>query len=151
MTRSPFSIYQVDPSHSDVRREIERMHAECFPGFDMVVPIGTWWFGYRRGLDEPVAFAALWPSQRQEGAGYLARAGVMPIARGHGLQKRLIKVREKEAKRKGWTVLFSDTFPANVQSMNNLFACGYRAFIPKEPWCGGDWIYFKKIIDTGVA
>jgi GNAT superfamily N-acetyltransferase len=151
MARTPYRIYQVDPSHADVRRELDRMHLACFPNFEPVQPFGDWWFAYKNGSNEAVGFAGLWPSQRVEGAGYLSRAGVMPIARGAGLQCRLIKAREKQARAKGWTVLFSDTFPGNAHSLNNLFACGFRCFVPKEPWCGGEWIYLKKVIDTGVA
>ena len=75
----------------------------------------------------------------------------MPEGRGNGLQKRLIRVREKEAKRKRWLTLFSDTAPMNAHSMNNLIECGYRAFVPSQPWSGSEWVYLRKIIDEGVA
>lgn len=146
-----FRIVKVDLEHAGRREQLAAMHDECFPEFEQVEPWGDWWFVFEAGGDKPVGFAGLWRSQRAEGAGYLARAGVLPKARGRGLQKRLIQVREREARRKRWTVLFSDTYPGNPHSLNNLFACGFRAFTPTEPWCGGDWIYLKKIITEGVG
>lgn len=146
-----FRIRKVSMDHAGVRENLAAMHDVCFPGFDQVEPWGDWWFVYEHTSPNPVAFAGLWKSQRTEGAGYLSRAGVMPGARGHGLQRRLIKVREAEARKKRWTVLFSDTFPGNAASLNNLFACGFRAFVPSELWCGGDWIYLRKIIAEGVG
>jgi len=148
---SPYRIYQVDPSHTDVQTQLAFMHLTCFPDVEQVTQVGDWWFAYAIGTTEPVAFAGLWKSQREESAGYLARAGVMPSARGHGLQKRLIKSREVAARKKGWHLLFSDTFPGNAHSLNNLFAAGFRCFVPKTPWSGDEWIYMKKIISDGVG
>lgn len=151
MTQRRFRIIEADKSHTWVRETYTDMHRVCFPEADDQLPVGDLWFAWETDVDMPVAFASLWPSQRVDGAGYLARAGVLPAARGCGLQKRLIRVREKEAKLKGWHVMFSDVDPSNAQSMNNLFACGYRAFVPSDPWQGRPWVYVKKIIDTGVG
>jgi GNAT superfamily N-acetyltransferase len=149
--KSSYRIYQVDVTHLDAKEELAEMHKVCFPEFEQIEPWGDWWFAYKTGSNKPVAFAGLWPSQRVQGAGYLARAGVMPEARGHGLQRRLIRSRELAARKKGWTVLFSDTWVGNVNSLNNLFAMGFRAFQPSDPWNGPEFIYLKKIIAPGVA
>lgn len=146
-----YRIILSDTSYPWAREAYTAMHRACFPHIDDQIPVGDLWFAYQAGRDEPVAFASLWPSQRVDGAGYLARAGVLPIARGQGLQKRLVKAREKHARLKGWHVMFSDVEPGNAHSLNNLFACGYRAFVPSDPWQGKPWVYLKKIIDKGVA
>ena len=148
---STYRILKVDPSHADVAATIIQMHAQCFPGLEFQQLHGDWWIAYDGETKAPAAFAGLWPSVRTPGAGYLCRAGVLPQGRGKGLQRKLIKVREREAKKKRWVVLFSDIAPGNAHSLNNLYACGFRAFVPSEPWSGEDWNYVRKIIEAGVA
>jgi GNAT superfamily N-acetyltransferase len=143
-------IKKVDTSHADVRDAIIAMHAQCFPDLPFQQLHGDWWIAYGPA-GVPVGFAGLWPSLTVPGAGYLCRAGVLSAARGQGLQRRLIKVREREAKKKGWVALLSDTDPKNPHSMNNLIACGFRAFRPGDRWCGEEWVYWRKVLDEGVA
>lgn len=145
-----FRVIKVDTSHAEVSATILRMHEECFPDLEFQQLHGDWWVAYDHSKT-PVAFAGLWPSLSTPGAGYLCRAGVLPAGRGHGLQRRLIRVREREARRKRWVALITDVDPENPHSMNNLFACGFRAFRPSNPWCGDEWVYLRKIIDEGVA
>jgi GNAT superfamily N-acetyltransferase len=144
-------IKLVDASLPRVAEAIQRMHSECFPTLDLYKELhGDWWIVYD---PMPVAFAGLQASVRTEGAGYLCRAGVLPTARGKGLQRKLVRVREKEAKAKGWVVLFSDTDPINAHSMNNLINCGFRAFRPSVYWSskGANWCYWRKFISKGMA
>lgn len=149
MAASACRVVKVDTSVRAIANQLESMHLACFPELPVTQMHGDWWFAMAAG--EPVAFAGLWPSVRTQGAGFLCRAGVMPAARGKGLQRRLIKVREKEAKRKGWTVVLSDADSANPTSLNNLYACGYRAYVPSKQWDGYGFVYVRKIIDKGVA
>lgn len=143
---------KVDPAHPETAATLTKLHGACFPDFDPFTQLhGDWWIAYDRETKAPVAFAGLWPSVRQQGAGYLVRAGVLPEARGKGLQRRLVKVRVREAKKKGWIALYSDVAPGNAHSLNNLFAEGFRAFIPSQPWSGAEWNYLRRIIDEGVA
>lgn len=145
-----FRIAKVDTTHADVRASILDMHEQCFPGVPLEELHGDWWIAYDRATKAPVGFAGLWPSVRASGAGYLCRAGVLPEGRGKGLQRKLIKVREREAHNKRWVVLYSDCLPGNAHSMNNLYACGFRAFVPPHPWSGEEWNYFRKILVGGV-
>jgi GNAT superfamily N-acetyltransferase len=103
---------------------------------------GFWWVAYDGGL--PVAFAGLAPSTRWSDAGYLCRAGVLRQYRGNGLQKRLIRVRERKAKAIGWKWLLTDTASYNVASSNNLAASGYKLFRPSKLWGYEDGLYWKK-------
>lgn len=148
-----YRVVKVDPvGNKSVARIIERMHRVCFPDMDQIVQTthGDWWLA-RNDHGLPVAFAGLWPSARIDGAGYLCRAGVLPIARGQGLQRRLISAREREAKKKRWTVLFTDALVENAHSQNNIVAAGYRMFRPTTPWSGESHIYFRKFLEEGVA
>lgn len=148
---STYRIVKVDPSQADVAATIIQMHEQCFPGLDFQHLHGDWWIAYDTETKAPVAFAGLWPSVRISGAGYLCRGGVLPIGRGNGLQRKLIKVREREAKKKRWVLLLSDVAPGNAHSLNNLYACGFRSFVPSDPWSGEEWTYVRKILDAGVA
>lgn len=150
MTRSAFRIEKVDSTAPAVWGSILEMHKECFPGLYFNHPHGDWWIAYDR-TRSPAAFAGLWASVTMPGAGYLCRAGVLPSGRGQGLQRRLIRVREREARKKGMVALLSDVDPVNAHSMNNLFSCGFTAFRPSKPWGGHEWVYVKKIIDEGVG
>ncbi len=141
----------VDTSLSRVADTIQRMHTECFPKLPHYNELhGDWWIVYD---PMPVAFAGLQASVRTDGAGYLCRAGVLPHARGKGLQRKLIRVRESEARKKGWVVLLSDTDPVNAYSMNSLINCGFQAFRPNIMWSshGADWVYWRKIISKGMG
>jgi GNAT superfamily N-acetyltransferase len=144
-------IKKVDTSHAEVRDAILAMHAGCFPGLEFQQLHGDWWIAYAPG-GVPVGFAGMWPSLTVPGAGYLCRAGVLPAARGQGLQTRLIRVREREAKKKRYVALLTDCDPVNTHSMNNIIGAGFRAFRPSEPWTVHPvWCYWRKIIDEGVA
>lgn len=104
---------------------------------------GWWWVAYQD--DQPAAFAALCRSVRWRDTGYLCRAGVLRAYRGAGLQKRLIRVRERWARRMGLRWLVTDTFD-NPASANSLIACGFRMFTPSAPWAAEGACYWRKRI-----
>jgi GNAT superfamily N-acetyltransferase len=105
--------------------------------------IGYWWLVY----DEEgtaVAFAGMVPSSQLVHAGYLIRCGVLEEARGNNLQIRLIRARERKAKKLGYTSLVTDTVSWAIASSNNLLKCGYKTFWPSYPWALKDSVYWKK-------
>lgn len=104
---------------------------------------GFWWISYDNDL--PIGFAGLSQSVRWCDAGYLSRAGVIRSQRGKGIQKRLIRARERKAREIGWRWLITDT-RNNPASANSLIACSYRLFIPSKPWGHTDAIYWRKAI-----
>jgi len=105
--------------------------------------IDQWWIAFLD--DAPVAYAGLHPSSHHKRAGFLARAGVLPKHRGNGLQRRLIRVREKEAIKRRLFRMVSFT-RNNPPSANNLIACGYSVFIPKKLWAPSDATYWHKVL-----
>jgi GNAT superfamily N-acetyltransferase len=90
---------------------------------------GHWWIAYQGG--NPVAFASL--KELADGVCYLSRAGVLPHARGKGLQKRLIRTRIRHAKRVGADTVVTDT-SENPASANSLIAEGFRMYSPELRW-----------------
>lgn len=141
-----YKIREVDGSDDDVADDLRMLHALTFFG-DAPVPdtdIGHWWLVTHDG--QPVAFALLVPSSYGPGVGYLKRAGVVSDHRGHGLQRRLIRVRELRARRNGWHLIVTDT-TENPASANTLIACGYRLFEPEVRWAWPHSLYWKKELE----
>ncbi|CAB4165193.1 NAT_SF domain containing protein [uncultured Caudovirales phage] len=104
-----------------------------------------WWIAYDN--DKPVAYAAL-SNAEEPNAGYLSRSGVLKTHRGLGLQKRLIRVRLRAAKRLGMKVVVSDAVKGNGPSCNSLIACGFRVFAPAKPWGLDRSVYWRRRLDN---
>jgi GNAT superfamily N-acetyltransferase len=138
----PYKIKKADTTDDEIEDTIRDLHKATFGNnAPMVDPwgFGHWWLAYYD--DAPMAFAGL---QKHEGdIGYLKRCGVLAGHRGNGLQRKLITVRERYARRLGYTHLVSDTTNA-IASSNNLIKAGYRLFIPKDPWGPNGALYWRK-------
>ena len=135
-------IMQVDPFDPGIRQQIVLLQKICLPHDTPLDPDekSYWWLAEDAG--DPVGFASLSWSRRWSDTGYLSRAGVVPKARGYGLQKRLIRVRVQKAKRMGMNWLITDT-TANPASSNSLIACGFKLFEPTVPWAYKHSLYWR--------
>ena len=131
-------------SDEDVEH-LRELHEMCFGDSAPQVTYdkGAWWLVYKAGDPEPVGFAGIVPSTLGTGYAYLKRSGVLPPHRGHGLQRRLITLRERWARKEGFHTVVSDTCE-NTPSANNLIRKGYVLFDPKTPWTLKGGLYFKK-------
>jgi GNAT superfamily N-acetyltransferase len=138
-----YVIKAVDASKPEIKKVLKDLQKACLPLDKPVDPSvkGIWWIAYYKG--EPVAFAALNASYRWEKTGYLMRAGVLLEHQGRGLQRRLIKVRERKARQLGWEYMLSDTH-YNPASANNLIKCGYRIYEPATTWAFKASCYWRK-------
>lgn len=58
-------------------------------------------------------------------AAWLVRAGVLPVARGKGLQRRMIAVRLRAARRLGYRRVCTYTHYQNLRSLRSLVRCGF--------------------------
>lgn len=125
----------------NIQRWIRWMDAEVFPDDKPVTfPYGThWWVGYHS--NEPVCYAAWRPHYPMKTLselhwhtplGFLYRAGVLPIARGNGYQKELIRLREEDMIKRGVTKSVTYTEPVSIASMKSLIDCGYRPYETTE-------------------
>ena len=118
------------------------LQAVCLPHDDPLDPdTGVWWVV--DGGSGLAAFAALHPSQQWGDTQYLSRAGVAPEFRGKGLQRDLIRVRLRYARRLRANWCVSDTSD-NPASANNLIACGFTMFRPTRPWGLPTSLYWKR-------
>lgn len=142
-----YHITEVDPSHPIAAEAIHAFNA-MDPAFPSLMArhftAGFWWLVYFEGA--PVGFAGLTPMVPFANVGYLKRAYVLPAHRGHGLQRRLLSIREDKARRLGWNLLVSECAADNRWSADNFAKARYTAFEPEQKWGAADSIYWKKEI-----
>jgi len=95
--------------------------------------------------DQPIGYATLNVYNDEDGPyGYLKGCGVIPIARGQGVQKRLLRAREAYLRRSGCHTSITDTVHDNPPSMCSLISMGYRPYIPGYEWKEGYAVYWRK-------
>jgi GNAT superfamily N-acetyltransferase len=140
-----YRIKAVDGSDAHMSDILHDLHEQCFGTTAPQVnnAVGHWWlvlFG-----QEPVAFAGMTKSTIGPNAGYFKRSGVLAPHRGNGLQLRLIRAREAQAKRNGWKRIVTDT-TGNVPSSNTLIRAGYKLFEPDYRWCFEHSLYWTKTL-----
>lgn len=139
-----YAIRPVDGADELVADLLRELHDTTFgdsapiPEFDH----GFWWIVYAD--KEPAGFAGITPSTYLPNTGYLKRAAVLIEHRGRGLQRRLIAVRERLARKVKWDTIYTDTATFNVKSSNNLFRAGFELFRPNPIWNGEDYLYWRK-------
>lgn len=92
----------------------------------------------------PIAFAAARVLSLEPQAVFLALSGVRPIARGAGLQRRLIRARLSWARRQpGVTTVLTYVAATNLASANSLIRCGFKLYAPEHPWGLPGALYFS--------
>jgi GNAT superfamily N-acetyltransferase len=135
-------IKHIDTSVQANIDVLNKLQKECLP-YDKPYKLseGDWWVAYQDS--KPIAFAGLVRSARWTDTGYLCRSGVIRSARGRGVQKRLIRVRQTYAKKLGWSWLITDTY-YNPASSNSLISCGFKLYDPSVPWGAKGTLYWRK-------
>lgn len=124
--------------------------------WNAVAPADKWhgdddlhWIVYNAS-GKPVAFASMVILSYDNGRGdkgrmaYMTMAGVLPEARGHHLQRRLIRARVQAARREGLDWIITYTLLKNYPSMCNLLACGFEFYEPEDAWVGDDVHYYRR-------
>lgn len=88
-----------------------------------------------------------------DGSGFLCRSWVRDDLRGHGLQRRMIRIRERFGRtRCGMYRCVTYTAPGNNASANSLIACGYRLYTPDHEYgCEGANYWCKAWNPDGTA
>ena len=141
-------IKKVDCRKPEVITTLRYLQKKCLP-VDKVCSVerGHWWIAYDEETKAPVGFAGMIRSQTWIDCGYLCRAGVVEAYQGRGIQKRLIKVRETQAKKLHWNWLVTDTH-VNPASANSLIACGFKLYEPSAPWAFKTSLYWRKKLNA---
>lgn len=144
-----FRVKRIDAQDPKLWALLVNMDVQCFD--DAAPPLtdnqGVWWMAYHE--DAPVAYAAIRQSSTSIDGGYLSRAGVMPLYRGNGLQKLLIRRRLAYAKTQGWRWVATDT-NNNPISGNSLIACGFKLYTPTNLWSFDTANYWRKYLNSSI-
>jgi len=101
-----------------------------------------YWLAYKG--DKPVGFGIL--TDLGHKIGFLSRSGVLPCARGKGLQKKLIRARVNHAKKIGPTCVITYASMDNIASSRHLIQCGFELYLPDYAYVGNEFLYFIKYI-----
>jgi GNAT superfamily N-acetyltransferase len=118
----------------------------CFAGdAPYTNPKAVWFLAFEGRT--PIGFASVTPVHGEPGVWFLSRAGVLKGWRGRGLQKRLIRVREKYVRSRGGHTMLTYVHPQNMASANNLIAEGYRLYDPQWKWGLKSALYFYKKLE----
>lgn len=137
-----FTVRKVDIRVPSVQTTLNFLQKKILPeDIPYKTDRGHWWIAYAED-GKPVGFAGIVRSTRWTDTGYLCRAGVLDGFTGHGLQKRLIDARLRQAKKLGWNWCITDTTD-NPASSNSLISCGFRIYTPSNPWSFKNAIYWK--------
>jgi GNAT superfamily N-acetyltransferase len=134
-------IQRVDTRKPFIVEKLSVLHKKCLPHdktFDFAH--GYWWIASENDVD--CAFAGLIYSSWWSDCGYLIRCGVVSDHRGQGLQKKLIRVRIRQAKALGLRWLITSTYD-NPASANSLISCGFKMFNPSKPWMAKNTSYWR--------
>jgi GNAT superfamily N-acetyltransferase len=132
---------------------IARLDDELFPGErvpDDILHGSLWWvaFGGVGAERKAVGYAGL-QVFGAENKGFLSRAGVLPVARGHRLQQRLIRTRVAKARELGLARVYSYVWAMNIPSMRSLVRCGFHPYYADR--AGATYIYLQKQLTQKIA
>lgn len=136
------SISRVDGKSEKIAALLKWLQLETLPGDEPIdTNIGYWWIVYDE--DKPIGFCSMKHSAKWADTIYLNRAGIIYKYRGKGLQRRLIRVRERLSRKFGMTWLVSDTYQ-NPASTNSLIRCGFQMYSPSYKYGADGTCYWRK-------
>ena len=127
-----YRIRRARDCDKDAIRELDWEAFPDDPDADLEDPLAMWWVATYRG--KVVAYAGMRAVSWSK-AWLMHRSGVSPRHRGKGLQRRLIGVRVRHARREGVREVWTHTTHRNVVSSNNLLRAGFRLWMPAH-WHG---------------
>ena len=115
------------------------LHARCFPGDDVEPATQHWLLEDEEG--KPAGFCSAYRLTWENGI-YLTRAGLLPRARGRGLQRRMIRTRLRWGRDIGADFAITYTSLDNGPSIANLIRSGFSVYQPADPWVDEPVLYF---------
>lgn len=135
-------IKRVDIRLSQTQDKLSQLQSICLPYDNPYDTNFGFWWTVTDSSSSDIGFAGLVYSSRWSDCGYLCRSGVVPGSRGQGIQKKLIRVRIRQAKAIGMNWLITDTYH-NPASSNSLISCGFKLFDPSVPWGAKGTLYWR--------
>jgi GNAT superfamily N-acetyltransferase len=133
-----------EPSTAAILNHFNSLAPEIFPPLtERHLESGHWWLVYHG--DDAVAFAGMVPFEPCAKACYLKRCYVLPDHWGHGLQLRLMFVREVKARELGYTQIVSECSEDSHSNLNFRRA-GFEQCWPEQPWGKPGSVYWSKVL-----
>jgi len=125
---------------TDDLEDVRKLHTILFPG-DYYDLSGQCWVCHD-DMGKPVAFCSARKIDGEK-AVFLSRAGVLSVASGAGLQRRMIQARVRWAQEIGARDAITYVMFHNHPSIVNLLKSGFRFYTPSWKWAG-DAHYFTR-------
>ncbi len=140
-----YRILEVDgEQHADEIHLFNSYAPKIFPSLATHhLTDGHWWFAYQD--KEPVAFAGLVTFEPFPRVAYFKRCLVLADHVGHGLQLRLMYLREAKSRELGYHQI---VFECSEDSHSNLNArrSNFQQIFPEQPWGKPGDIYWSKFL-----
>lgn len=134
-----------DPAIAATLRRFNSLAPEVFPPLsEHHLSDGYWWLVYHGDESEPVAFAGM-VSFEPFNVGYLKRCYVLPDHVGHGLQLRLMFVREVKARDLCYDQIVSEC-AADSHSIPNFRRAGFEQIDPEQKWGAAGSVFWRKVL-----
>lgn len=142
-----YEICEVDGSDPEISQIIQHFNSlapEIFPPLSQDhLDCGCWWLAFHG--KEPIAFAGLVTFTPFLDVGYFKRCYVMPDHVGHGLQLRLMFVREVKARELGYIQIISECYEHSHSNLNFRRA-GFESIEPEQKWGAPNSVYWRKAL-----
>lgn len=143
-----YSVNRVLDLDEPTAAELDHLDLACLPDdepYDKAGPGLYWWTVTEHPSKRVVGFCGslYWGP---DNVVFLCRSGVLPEARGRGLQRRMIKTRVAHAASIGAKGCISYTSVENPVSSNNLIRCGFELYEPDYKWAGEGYLYWWKTV-----
>lgn len=141
----PYRIEEVDgEQYANQIHRLNSLEPKIFPSLATShLTDGHWWFVYQDG--GVVAFAGLVTFEPFPRVAYFKRCYVMPDHVGHGLQLRLMFVREVKARELGYHQIVSECSEDSHSNLNFRRA-DFEQVYPEQPWGKPGSIYWRKYL-----
>lgn len=118
------------------------MQEVCLPGDQRITDSGDRYLWLAKRDGKPCGFLIL--QDIGDDAVYVELVGVLPEATGQGLQRKLMRVALRWARKAGAKLAISYTAHWNHASSNNFVADGWRLYTPEYRWGWADGLYWRK-------
>lgn len=125
------------------RSKLLQLNSKYF-GFSAADYHTQWWWAAHQD-DKLVGFAGA----KDDGNGrlFLGLCGVIPEARGQGIHKQFIEIREKFAKNRSYREILTYVDLGNNRSANNFIKAGFELTWPWRPGHKmGDFLFLRKAV-----
>jgi len=120
----------------------QSLHRKAFPSDDWDSSDVYWLVTNEQ--DKPVGYCGLNVIQKK--FVFFNRAAVMYSEKGNGLQRRLIKVRERWTRESGYKTAITYVRYDNHPSLVNLIKCGWILYFPQWEYAGKVHYLYKKVV-----